>query len=258
MEINKIQQSENTPQSKGATELHGAAQFLGAHQHVSRRHFITIGATTAAAVMVGALFGGCSGSSTASTSASGSSASSSSTSTSNASSNTSASASTSTQSSGSKILVAYFSAQGHTRAVAQAAADELGADIFEIVPSEAYTSDDLDYNNSSSRVSREHDDESLRDIPLTQTTPDGWENYDTVLIGYPIWWGIAAWPTNHFVTDNNFTGKTVIPFCTSGSSSLGESGQLLAQAAGTGTWQEGQRFSSDASDDEVRTWATAL
>ncbi len=229
-------------------------------QHISRRRFITIGATTAAAVMVGALFGGCSSNATTSSSASSSDGSSASSSTgaSNASSNTSASASTSAQTSGSKILVAYFSAQGHTRAVAQAAADELGADIFEIAPSEAYTSDDLDYNNSSSRVSREHDDESLRDIPLTQITPDGWENYDTVLIGYPIWWGIAAWPTNHFVTDNNFTGKTVIPFCTSASSSLGESGQLLAEAAGTDTWQEGQRFSSGASDDEVRTWAAAL
>ena len=160
--------------------------------------------------------------------------------------------------SSSKVLVAYYSAQGHTRAVAQAVADELGADIFEIVPQQVYSEDDLDWNNSESRVSREHDDESLRDVPLAQSTPNNWADYDTVLVGYPIWWAIAAWPCNHFASDNDFTGKKVIPFCTSSSSEIGQSGELLAQAAGTGDWLDGQRFSSDASDSEVRSWAAGI
>lgn len=157
-----------------------------------------------------------------------------------------------------KVLVAYYSAQGHTERVAEALADELGADIFEIVPEQVYTDEDLNWNDSNSRVSREHDDESLRDIPLANTTPDNWADYDTVLLGYPIWWAIAAWPTDHFASDNDFTGKRVIPFCTSASSGLGQSGSLLAQAAGTGDWADGQRFSSGASDDEVRSWARGL
>ena len=159
---------------------------------------------------------------------------------------------------GGSVLVAYYSAQGHTESVAQAIVDELGADLFEITPTEPYTDDDLNWNNADSRVSREHDDESLRDVPLEQITPDGWADYDTVLLGYPIWWGIAAWPTDGFVTGNDWEGKTVIPFCTSASSGLGRSGELLAQEAGTGEWQEGQRFSSGADEDEVRDWASGL
>lgn len=157
-----------------------------------------------------------------------------------------------------KVIVAYYSAQGHTKRVAEAVADELGADIFEIVPEEVYTDADLTWTNEDSRVSREHDDESLRDVPLAKATPDDWADYDTVILGYPIWWAIAAWPTDHFATDNDFTGKKVIPFCTSSSSGLGQSGKLLADAAGTGDWADGQRFSSGASDDEVRSWARGL
>lgn len=76
--------------------------------------------------------------------------------------------------------------------------------------------------------------------------------------GYPIWWGIAAWPTDSFVKANDFTGKTVIPFCTSSTSGLGESGELLAEEAGTGEWLDGERFSSGASEDEVREWVESL
>ncbi len=157
-----------------------------------------------------------------------------------------------------KVLVAYYSAQGHTRRVAEAAADELGADLFEIVPREIYSDDDLDWTNRQSRVTREYENESLRDVPLAQTTPDNWADYDTVLIGYPIWWGIAAWPCDHFAADNDFAGKKVVPFCTSSSSGLGQSGQLLATAAGTGNWQPGERFSSGVSDSEVHTWAAGI
>lgn len=157
-----------------------------------------------------------------------------------------------------KVLVAYYSAQGHTRRAAEAIANELGADLFEVIPNDVYSDDDLDWTDDNSRVTREHGDESLRDTPLKQTAPKKWDTYDTVIIGYPIWWGIAAWPINHFVSDNNFNNKTVIPFCTSASSGLGESGQLLAEAAGAGNWQSGQRFSSGAAIDEVRVWARSI
>ncbi len=163
-----------------------------------------------------------------------------------------------TQAESGKTLVVYYSATGSTRKVAEEIASELGADTFEITPVQTYTSDDLNWNNNNSRVSKEHNDESLRDVELTKVTPDNWESYDTVLIGYPIWWYIAAWPVNNFVKGNDFTGKTVIPFCTSTSSGLGESGSLLQKMAGTGNWKEGQRFSSGASSSDVSKWVKSL
>ncbi len=161
-------------------------------------------------------------------------------------------------SSNSKILVVYYSATGSTKAVAETIADTAGADLFEITPVDPYTSDDLNWTNDNSRVSVEHNDESKRDVPLTKTTPDNWTDYDTVFIGYPIWWGIAAWPVNNFVKGNDFSGKTVIPFCTSSSSGLGQSGELLADMAGTGDWLDGERFSSGASSSNVESWVNGL
>lgn len=157
-----------------------------------------------------------------------------------------------------KTLVIYYSASGNTARVAKDIAEAAGADLFEIVPTEVYTSEDLNWTNSDSRVSREHDDESLRDVPLTTTEVPDWDSYDTVFIGYPIWWGIAAWPVDTFVKNNDFTGKTVIPFATSSSSGMGQSGSLLADMAGTGEWQEGQRFSSGVSSDDVQSWVNGL
>ena len=155
-------------------------------------------------------------------------------------------------------LVVYFSATGNTEQAAQYIADITGGELFELEPVEPYTSDDLDWTNDNSRVSQEYDDESLRDVELVSTTVDNWDQYDTVFIGYPIWWGIAAWPVDGFVEANDFTGKTVIPFCTSASSGLGESGQLLAEMAGTGDWQEGMRFSSSVSETDVQEWIDSL
>ena len=168
------------------------------------------------------------------------------------------SAGTTTDGETGKTLVVYYSASGRTKTVAETIAETAGADLFEIVPDEPYTSEDLDWTNDDSRVSREHDNESLRDVELVKVTPDNWDSYDTILIGYPIWWGIAAWPVDNFVKGNDFSGKTVIPFCTSSSSGLGQSGTLLEQIAGTGTWQEGQRFSSGASASEVQDWVNSL
>ena len=160
--------------------------------------------------------------------------------------------------SGGKVLVVYYSASGNTKRVAEDIAEAAGADLFEIVPTEVYTDDDLNWTNSDSRVSREHDDESLRDVPLTTTEVPDWDSYDTVFIGYPIWWGIAAWPVDGFVKANDFSGKTVIPFATSASSGMGQSGTLLSEMAGTGDWQDGQRFSGGADQSDVAEWVSSL
>lgn len=161
-------------------------------------------------------------------------------------------------STGGKTLVVVYSASGNTKAIAEYIVSATGADLFEITPTEPYTSDDLDWTDPDSRVSHEHDDESLRDVELTTTTVENWEDYDTVFIGYPIWWGIAAWPTDTFVNANDFSDKTVIPFCTSSTSGLGESGKLLANEAGTGNWLDGQRFQSRADESEVKEWVDSL
>ncbi|KIR03686.1 Flavodoxin [Lachnospiraceae bacterium TWA4] len=157
-----------------------------------------------------------------------------------------------------KTLVVYYSAQGHTVNFAEAIAEELNADTFEITPVDTYSSEDLDWTKDGSRVNKEHDDESLRDIALEATTVENWDSYDTVYIGYPIWWGIAAWPVDNFVKDNDFTGKTVIPFATSSSSGMGESGEILEGYAGGGNWLEGKRFQSNEDVANAREWAASL
>lgn len=164
----------------------------------------------------------------------------------------------STEGSGHKVLVAYFSGSGRTESVAQKIADATGGTLFEITPQQPYTSADLNYGNSSSRVVQEYNDVSKRDIALTTVTPADWSSYDVVFIGYPIWWGGAAWPVNGFVTGNDFTGKTVIPFCTSASSPIGSSDDDLHALNQTGTWIDGHRFSGSASADTVREWTDSL
>lgn len=157
-----------------------------------------------------------------------------------------------------KVLVVYYSAQNHTKSVAEEIAKNLNADIFEIVPEDVYSSSDLDWTDKNSRVSKEHDDKSLRDIKLKTTDVENWEEYDTILIGYPIWWGIAAWPVDTFVKANNFEGKNVIPFCTSATSGLGQSGKLLQKEANSGNWQDGHRFSSSPSDSDIQKWTDSI
>ena len=133
------------------------------------------------------------------------------------------------------VLVAYFSATGNTEGVAIAIAERLGADVFAIEAAQPYTEADLNYGDDASRTSVERADGTNPE--LTQVTPDDWADYDTVFLGYPIWWGEAAWPLRTFVAGNDFTGKTVVPFCTSGS------------------W--GTRFSAGAGDDAAD-WAAGL
>ena len=157
-----------------------------------------------------------------------------------------------------RVLVVYYSAQNHTEAVAQQIAENLNADIFEIQPVDEYSNADLNWTDDNSRVSREYADESLRNVELVSTTVENWDDYDTVLIGYPIWWGIAAWTVDTFVKANDFNGKTVIPFCTSSSSGLGRSGELLAEEANGGNWLEGHRFRSNPSDSDIQNWTDSL
>lgn len=163
-----------------------------------------------------------------------------------------------TESTGGKTLVVYYSASGNTENVSNVIAKTLGADLFELEPVEPYSNDDLNWTNDDSRVTREHENEDERDVELVSATVDNWSEYDTVFIGYPIWWGIAAWPVDEFIETNDFTGKTVILFATSASSGMGQSGELLAEMAGTGDWQEGQRFRSGASEDDIVAWVEGL
>lgn len=157
-----------------------------------------------------------------------------------------------------KTLIVYYSATGNTENVAKTIATTTNGDLFKLEPAEPYSDADLNWTDDNSRVVREHDNPDERDVALVKSTVENWDEYDTVFIGYPIWWGIAAWPVNGFIEANDFTGKTGIPFATSSSSGLGESGELLAEMAGTGDWQEGQRFRSGASESDVAAWVESL
>lgn len=165
---------------------------------------------------------------------------------------------TETEEGSSKVLVAYYSATGNTKVAAETIADAVGGELFELQPAESYTTGDLDYNDPESRVCKEHEDSDLQDVKLAEVTPEAFSDAEVVFLGYPIWWGEAAWPVNEFVKENDFTGKTVIPFCTSASSGLSDSGENLAEMAGTGDWKEGKRFSSNVSEEEVQDWVKSL
>lgn len=156
-----------------------------------------------------------------------------------------------------KVLVVYFSATGTTKRVAEMIANATNADIFELTPADPYTSDDLNYNDRNSRVYKEHADASMRDIKLTADTVENFAQYDTVYIGYPIWWGEAAWPVNGFVKANDFSGKTVIPFCTSASSGVGDSAKALKELAKGGNWKDGTRFSGSTDSNDIAEWISA-
>ena len=150
----------------------------------------------------------------------------------------------------SDVLVVYFSATGTTKDVAEKIASITGADTYEIKAAQEYTDADLDWNDSTSRTTKEQNDPSVRpEIGSEAVSLDG---YTTIYIGYPIWWGEEPRIMDTFAESYDFEGKTVIPFCTSGSSDIGRTGQNLADNAGSGTWIEGRRFGAGASEDEIR------
>jgi flavodoxin len=153
-------------------------------------------------------------------------------------------------------LVVYFSATGTTKGVAEKIAGITGADTYEIKAAQEYTDADLNWNDSSSRSTKEQNDSSVRpEIGSDAVSLDG---YTTIYIGYPIWWGEEPRIMDTFVESHSFDGITMIPFCTSGSSGIGRSGQNLADNAGTGTWLDGKRFGAGASEDEIRSWIEGL
>lgn len=158
--------------------------------------------------------------------------------------------------SGSSTLVIYFSATGNTKGVAEKIAKIEGADIYEIKAAQEYTDADLDWNDSDSRTSREQNDPSVR--PEIGSDPVSLEGYKTIYIGYPIWWGEEPRIMDTFVESNDFGDITMIPFCTSGGSGIGRSGQNLAENAGSGNWLDGERFGGGASEDELRAWIEGL
>ena len=157
---------------------------------------------------------------------------------------------------GKKILVAYFSATNNTEGVAQKLAEGLGADLYEITPSDPYTDADLDYGNSRSRSSVEMNDPGAR--PEISGSVENMEQYDVVFIGYPIWWGEAPRIMSTFIESYDFSGKTLVAFCTSASSGFGRSDSALRSAASGATWLDGHRFSASASADDVMAWAGGL
>ena len=156
----------------------------------------------------------------------------------------------------SKTLVAYFSATGTTARVAKKLADAIGADLFEIEPAQPYTSADLNWNDASSRTTAEKNDRSLR--PAIAKKVPQMDAYDTVFVGFPIWWYIAPNIINAFLESYDFQGKTVVPFATSGGSTMGRTNDALAPSCPGAKLPEGRRFASSAGAGELKAWAEAF
>ena len=155
-----------------------------------------------------------------------------------------------------KILVAYFSATGTTKGVAEHIANGLNADIYEIVPEEAYTDADLDYNDNNSRTTIEMNDPDAR--PAISGSVENMEQYDIIFVGYPIWWGEAPRIVSTFMESYDFSGKTIVPFCTSGGSDIGSSATSLEQLTNGATWLDGRRINGSDSQDTVMEWVNSL
>lgn len=155
-----------------------------------------------------------------------------------------------------KTLVVFFSATGTTKGVAERLASVTDATLFELVPAEPYTSADLNYNDSSTRATREQNDPSAR--PAISGTVENMADYDVIFLGYPIWWGQAPKIMYTFVESYDLAGKAIVPFCTSGSSDIGSSAVNLSKSAPDAVWMDGKRFSGGVSDADLRAWADAM
>lgn len=155
-----------------------------------------------------------------------------------------------------KVLIAYFSATNNTESIASHLKAILDADLYEITPEQPYTSADLNYGDDSSRTSREQNDAGAR--PAISGGVENIEQYDVVFLGYPIWWGQAPKIISTFLESYDFSGKTIVPFCTSGSSGIGSSAANLHPLASSATWLDGQRFSGGASRSSVEAWVNGL
>lgn len=156
-----------------------------------------------------------------------------------------------------KVLVAYFSCTGNTEKVAGYIAGAISADLYEIAPEEAYTAEDLDYSNLKARAIVEQSDDSLR--PVISGTVENMDDYDIVFLGYPIWCGKAPKIISTFLEEYDFSNKTLIPFCTSGSSGITSTvAELQSLCPDTVTWLSGMRFSGSADETEVTNWISSL
>lgn len=153
----------------------------------------------------------------------------------------------------SKILVAYFSCTGSTKVLAENAAEVLKADLYEIVPEKKYTNEDLNYKDESTRATVEQKDNSAR--PAINGKVSSFEKYDTIVIAYPIWWGQAPRIINTFLENYNFSGKKIVPICTSISSDVGSSADALHTLSPASTkWVEGKLFSKNTAKQELEQW----
>lgn len=155
-----------------------------------------------------------------------------------------------------KNLVAYFSASGVTKGVAEKLAKAAGAELFEIVPERPYTDEDLNWNNKQSRSSVEMDDRSCR--PGISTTVSDMGQYDCIFLGFPVWWYREPSIIDTFLEAYDFSGKTIVPFCTSGGSGLGETVGNMRSLAKEAEVRDGKRFSSGVSEEELKTWISEM
>lgn len=156
----------------------------------------------------------------------------------------------------SRKLVAYFSATGTTAKVAETLADAIGADIYEIEPEVPYTEADLNWRDANSRSSIEMNDPLSR--PAIAGKRDNMADYDTIYVGFPIWWYVAPTIINTFLESYDMTGKTIIPFATSGSSGMGKTNEKLLRSCLGATLLEGKVFKVTASESELNAWASKL
>ena len=156
----------------------------------------------------------------------------------------------------SDVLIAYFSATGTTKGVAERIASVTGGDLYEIQAADPYTEDDLNYNDDNSRSTKEQNDKSVR--PEIGSEEISLEGYTTIYLGFPIWWGEEPRILDTFVEKYSFEGITVIPFCTSGGSGIGKSGPNMEALAGSGSWLQGERFDGNVSEEELQSWIESL
>ena len=152
----------------------------------------------------------------------------------------------------SNVLITYFSVTNNTKKLANYAKEHLSCETFEIVPEQAYTSQDINYNNSDCRANKEQQDDSAR--PAIKNKLDDLSKFDTIILGFPIWWGQAPKIMYTFIESYNFEGKTILPFCTSGSSPIRSSATNLSKSAPKANWLEGKRFASSTSKEEIGKW----
>ena len=158
--------------------------------------------------------------------------------------------------SGKDTLVVVFSATGTTKKVAERIATIEDADLYEITAAIPYSDEDRDWTDSNSRCTKEQNDSSVR--PEISSETISLDGYKTIYIGYPIWFGQEPRIMDTFVESYNFDGITMIPFCTSGSSGIGQSGKNLEANAGSGNWAEGKRFAGNASEEEIKEWVDSM